>query len=151
MFKNTIKRGILILFVFGFCLQAGLCGEKVYNAGVESKQVLLSTTNALGKSLKYPSAKTPEVTGIKVTIPPGQETGWHTHSVPGYAYVISGELTIEYAGGLSKTFKAGEAFSEVVDTAHNGRNKGAEDVVLIAFFTGDRGVPFTKKLMHDLK
>ena len=136
---------MVLLLAAGFGLRAGMCEEAAYNTGVESRKILQCVTNVLGQDLKYPAAKQPEVTCLKVTIPPGRETGWHTHSVPGYAYVVSGELTLEYAGGRVKKFKEGDAFAEVVNTPHNGANKGAADVVLVAFFTGDRGVPFTAK------
>jgi len=139
-------RWVFILFIsFAFYLQSGVCSEKVYNAGVESKIIMQSTKTVTGQDMKYPEAKMPEVTCLRVKIPPGQETGWHSHTVPGYSYVISGVLTLEYANGAAKVFKAGDAFTEVVDTAHNGSNRGAEDVVLVAFFTEDHAVPFTKK------
>jgi quercetin dioxygenase-like cupin family protein len=144
--KLFCAKWIIFLFlVFGVGPRFGVSAESGYNAGVESRTILQCTTTVLGRDLKYLAAKKPEVTCLEVKIHPGQETGWHTHSVPGYAYVVSGELTVEYAGGPSKIFKAGDAFAEVVDTPHNGKNKGAADVVLVAFFTGDQGVAFTKK------
>ncbi len=94
----------------------------------------------LRKSIAYPRVEYPEVIGLEVRIPSGQETGWHTHSMPGYAYVISGTITLEYEKGITKQFKHGDAFAEVVNVSHNGRNNGSEDVVLIVFFTGEKGV-----------
>jgi quercetin dioxygenase-like cupin family protein len=82
---------------------------------------------------------------MEVRIPAGQETGWHTHSMPGYAYVLSGTITLEYEKGVTKQFKSGEAFAEVVNVSHNGRNNGTDDVVLVVFFTGEKGIPFTQK------
>jgi quercetin dioxygenase-like cupin family protein len=123
----------------------GVCEESAYNAGVQSKQVMQCGQDVLGRDIVYPSVKHPQVTGLRVTIPAGQETGWHTHSVQGYAYVLSGTLTIEYAGGTKHSFNAGDAFAEVINTPHNGRNAGPGDVNLIVFFTGEAGVPFTKK------
>ncbi|HBU69689.1 MAG TPA: cupin domain-containing protein [Elusimicrobia bacterium] len=150
--KPVLARWALLLFLAsGFGVQSTQCGDNAYNAGVESRQVMRCTQTAIGQDLKYPAAKSPEVTCLEVTVHPGQETGWHTHSVPGYAYIVSGELTLEYPGNISKVFKAGEAFAEVVDTKHNGVNYGKNDVVLVAFFTGDRGVPFTKKLDDKAK
>ena len=139
-------RVIVISFLFGFIVQGGICEEKVYNAGVDSKAIMRCSKNVLGQDITYPSIKTPEVTCLNVTIHPGQQTGWHTHSVPGYAYVISGKMKIEYKNSQSREFKAGDAFCEVVDTPHNGINEGADDVVLVAFFMGEQGVDFTKKL-----
>lgn len=130
----------LCFFVFGL-----MNAETAYNAGVQSKTVLQATQDVVGQDIAYPKVEHPEVTGMKVIIPAGQETGWHTHSMPGYAYVLSGTITLEYEKGVTKQFNPGEAFAEVVNVSHNGRNNGTEDVVLIVFFTGEKGSPFTKK------
>ncbi|MDD5131536.1 MAG: cupin domain-containing protein [bacterium] len=142
-----LDRSKVRLAVLGLCLIVigPVKAETVYNAGVQSKMVLQATQDVVGQNLVYPQVEQPEVTGLKVTIPIGQETGWHTHSVPGYAYVLSGTITLEYDKAVSRQFKAGEAFAEVVNVAHNGRNNGTEEVVLIVFFTGEKGVPFTQK------
>ena len=142
-----LKSSKAVLTALGLCfLVLGVVSaETVYNAGVRSKTVLQATQDVVGQNLAYPKAEHPEVTGMKVTIPTGQETGWHTHSVPGYAYVLSGTITLEYDKAAPRQFKPGEAFAEVVNVAHNGRNNGTEDVVLIVFFTGEKGVPFTQK------
>lgn len=117
----------------------------VYNQAVKSKVVLQAGKDVVGQEIVYPKTEHAEVTGLEVRIPAGQETGWHTHSVPGYAYVISGTLTLEYEKGITRQFKRGDAFAEVVNVLHNGQNNGSEEVVLIVFFTGEAGVPFTRK------
>ena len=119
--------------------------EAVYNAQVQTTEILRTTKNAAGEDIVYPATRRPEVTGLKVRIPPGCETGWHTHSVPGYAFLISGALTLLYDPGTPRSFKAGEAFVESAGVLHNGRNLGTEDVVLVVFFTGELGAAFTIK------
>ena len=140
--RLKIMATVLGLFFIAF---GAVSAETVYNAGVQSKTVLQATQDVVGQDITYPQVDHPEVTGMKVTIPAGQETGWHTHSMPGYAYVLSGTITLEYEKGITKQFKPGEAFAEVVNVSHNGRNNGPDDVVLIVFFTGDKGVSFTQK------
>lgn len=142
-----LNRAKIMLLVLGICFFVlGIVNaETVYNAGVQSKTVLQATEDVVGQEIAYPKVEHPEVTGMKVTIPAGQETGWHTHSMPGYAYVLSGTITLEYEKGITKQFKPGEAFAEVVNVSHNGRNNGPDDVVLVVFFTGEKGIPFTKK------
>lgn len=119
--------------------------ETVYNSQVQSTEILRGGRNAAGDAIAYPCTELPEVTGIKVKIPAGAETGWHHHTVPGYAYLLSGTLTLHYEGAPSRTFKAGEAFVESAGRRHNGRNLGKDDVVLVVFFTGEAGKPFTVK------
>lgn len=144
MYRRYLK---VLLFIIALtsAVFSGIHAETVYNAGVQSRTVLQATQDVVGQDITYPQVEHPEVTGLEVRIPSGQETGWHTHSMPGYAYVISGTVTMEYEKGITKQFKAGDAFAEVVNILHNGRNNGKENVVLVVFFTGEKGVPFTNK------
>jgi len=47
----------------------------------------------------------PEVTVMTVELSPGTETGWHTHPVLVYAYILSGSLTVEVEGKNTSIFK----------------------------------------------
>jgi quercetin dioxygenase-like cupin family protein len=114
-----------------------------YSPGIQVRILLKTDTTSLGAAVKYPEVANPEVTSIEVTIPPGAETGWHRHPVPGYAYVLSGSLTLEVEGVATRTLRAGEAYAELVGVRHNGKNSGNDPVKLIAFFTGEKGMPFT--------
>jgi quercetin dioxygenase-like cupin family protein len=76
-----------------------------------------------------------------VDIAPGAQTGWHSHSVPVYAYVISGCLDVNIEGNISRQFQAGDVIIEVVNTRHNGVNKGKTPVKLIVFYTGAKDIP----------
>jgi quercetin dioxygenase-like cupin family protein len=80
-----------------------------------------------------------------VELPPGTETGWHQHPVPGYAYVMQGTLSLEIEGGKQLQFSAGQGFAETLNTLHNGRNLGKEPVKLLVTFTGEAGKPFAIK------
>jgi quercetin dioxygenase-like cupin family protein len=102
---------------------------------------LLSTgTTIIGEPIVYPSG-TPKVTAAVVTVPPGKETGWHTHQVPLFAEILEGELTVDYGSKGVKTYKAGDSLLEAMDWPHNGMNKGAVPVKLLAVYMGAEGVP----------
>jgi quercetin dioxygenase-like cupin family protein len=45
---------------------------------------------------------------------------WHSHPMPSFAYVLSGEITVEDKNGNKKHFTAGEVMPETVHTAHRG-------------------------------
>src|SRR5690606_23802905 len=107
--------------------------------------LLKTTTTSSGAPIRYPAIDDPEVTAVIVDIPPGAETGWHKHPVPAYAYLMEGEIEVEMRGGKKSVFKAGDAFAEMVDTEHNGRNLGAAPVKILMFVTGKRSWPFTVK------
>lgn len=61
--------------------------------------------------------------------------------MPVYAYVVSGHLTVEIEGGKILSFAPGEAIIEVVNTLHNGQNRGDEPVKLAVFYLGAEGTP----------
>lgn len=97
--------------------------------------LLQSGEDVLGAPLVYP-AGTPNVTSAIVTIPPGGETGWHEHEVPLVAYILEGELTVNYGEKGTKTYRAGEAVLEAVGWAHNGTNTGTVPMKLVAVYIG---------------
>lgn len=94
-----------------------------------------SGSDVLGTPLAYPQG-TPNVTSAIVTIPPGGETGWHEHEVPLFAYVLEGELTVDYGSKGKKTYRAGEAVLEAVGWPHNGTNTGTVPMKLVAVYMG---------------
>lgn len=107
--------------------------------------LLQGSTDILGAPLAYP-AGTPNVTAAIVTIPPGGETGWHEHEVPLFAYVIEGELTVDYGTKGKKTYKSGDSVLEAVGWAHNGTNTGTVPMKLVAVYMGSDAAANTVKV-----
>jgi quercetin dioxygenase-like cupin family protein len=112
-----------------------------YNSGVTSKVLVKSTLTGNGQKITYPLTDRAEITAMTVDLAPGAETGWHKHPVPVYAYVVSGNLSVELEDGKLLSFTAGEAIIEVVNTMHNGRNSGTVPVKLAVFYLGAEGIP----------
>ncbi|WP_255988093.1 cupin domain-containing protein [Chitinolyticbacter albus] len=111
---------------------------------VEATPILKTTTSWNGTPLVYP-AGVAEISGLLITIAPGGETGWHSHPVPSFGYVLEGELEVSLKNGRKNRIKAGEALAEVVDTLHNGRNVGTGPVKLVVFYAGSQGTVLTVK------
>lgn len=44
---------------------------------------------------------------------------------------------------MTKSFEAGEALIEVVNTVHAGKAVGPDDVDLVVFYAGSKGMPTT--------
>jgi len=130
-----MKKTILLFTVLCFCFIA----NAQYNKGVILEPVLKTDTTSIGQKIVYPQFANDEVSIVKVTIPPGKSTGWHKHNFPVFAYVLQGALTVEFENRKSLQFSENSSFSEVIDTLHNGINYGKEDVILIAFFMGEKG------------
>ena len=79
----------------------------------------------------------------KITIPAHKELTWHSHPMPSFAYVLSGEITVEDDKAGKRHFKAGEVMPETVHTAHRGL-VGDEDATFIVFYAGTKGMPLSQ-------
>ncbi|MBN8993987.1 MAG: cupin domain-containing protein [Rhizobiales bacterium] len=101
--------------------------------------LLATGQTIIGETIVYPSG-TPKVTAAIVTVPPGKETGWHTHQVPLFAEILEGELTVDYGSKGVKTYKVGDSLLEAMNWPHNGMNKGAVPVKLLAVYMGAEGI-----------
>ena len=102
--------------------------------------VLLSSgETTIGQEISYPTG-TATITASIVTLPPGAETGWHRHDVPLFAYVLEGEITVDYGSDGRQTYTAGDAFLEAYRTDHNGVNTGPTTAKVLAVFAGAEGV-----------
>lgn len=117
-----------------------------YGGGIVVEALAKTSVAADGLPIHYLQTDRPEVTALLVEIPPGAETGWHRHPVPVYAYLLQGSIEVESATGDKHTYHAGEAIVEMVGTPHNGINRGTEPVRIVAFYTGEQGLPNTQKL-----
>ena len=76
-----------------------------------------------------------------MSIPAGATTDWMTHPVQGYVYVLEGTLTVEFADGSHKEFKAGQGFPQARSKWHRGRNDGTTPMRFLAVFFGGKDVP----------
>lgn len=103
------------------------------------------STDVLGAPLAYPSG-TPNITSAIVTVPPGGETGWHEHEVPLFAYILEGELTVDYGEKGTKVYRTGEAVLEAVGWPHNGTNTGTVPMKLVAVYMGGGNASNTIKV-----
>jgi quercetin dioxygenase-like cupin family protein len=100
--------------------------------------ILESGQTILGQPIAYP-AGTPKVTAAMVVLQPGKETGWHTHSVPIFAYVVEGEISVDYGDKGIKVYKAGDGLLDAMNWPHDGVNKGTAPVRLLVVYMGAEG------------
>lgn len=114
-----------------------------YSKDVLIEPVIKTDTTSIGQKIIYPNFLNDEVTILKVTIPPGKSTGWHKHLFPVFAYVMKGTLTVAIENNKTLKLHEGSSFAEVINTFHNGSNNEKENVVLIAFYMGEKGKPLS--------
>ncbi|WP_153488660.1 cupin domain-containing protein [Burkholderia cepacia] len=84
----------------------------------------------------------PEISVVRICLPPCRTMDWHKHSVHSAAYVLAGDLTVETRDGISTHFRAGDALLGTVDIWHRGR-AGRFGVELMVFYAGSSGLPLT--------
>jgi quercetin dioxygenase-like cupin family protein len=91
----------------------------------------------------YPDGK-PQLSVLRITIPPQTALAWHTHPMPNAAYVLSGEIRVEKKdGGEVKRVREGEVLAEMVNAEHRGIT-GDKPAVLIVFYAGAEGLPLSE-------
>lgn len=95
-------------------------------------------TDVLGEPLAYPDGPVDITTAI-VTVAPSAETGWHLHEVPLFAYILEGELTVDYGEKGTKTYRPGDSVLEAMNWPHNGTNTGTVPMRLVAVYMGGGG------------
>ena len=101
---------------------------------------LLSTgTTIVDEPIRYPTSGAAHVTGSIVTLAPGARTVVHKHGVPMFAYILEGEITVDYGAKGKRTYRQGDALMEAMDVAHFGENTGTQLMRLIAVYMGAKG------------
>jgi len=107
-------------------------------------QKLLDTSvTVLGQPVSYPTGGPAKLTSLIVTLAPGEETSRHKHAVPLFGYILEGEVSIDYEGRETKTFRAGDALIEGLDVWHVGWNSGDGPLRILAVFLGAEGAANT--------
>jgi quercetin dioxygenase-like cupin family protein len=110
---------------------------------IEVQQILQTTQSWDGKNYQgYPTGQ-PQLTVLRITIPPNTALHWHHHPVISVGYVLSGHLTIEKQDtGERMVVHAGQTVAETVQTTHRGFTTD-EPVELVVFYAGEVGRPIT--------
>jgi quercetin dioxygenase-like cupin family protein len=98
---------------------------------------LLSTgTTVMGEPIRYPRAGAAHINAAIVALAPGSRTILHKHGVPLFAYILEGELTVDYGKRGKHTYRQGQSFMEAINIAHFGVNTGRKPVRLLAVYMG---------------
>ena len=109
------------------------------DAGYPAAALLSTGVSIVGETLRYPTSGPAHVTASIVVLAPGAKTIVHKHGVPLFAYILEGELTVDYGAHGKRTYRQGHAFMEAMDVAHFGVNSGAAPVRILAVYIGAQG------------
>lgn len=102
-------------------------------------KLLETGTTVTGETLVYPTSGPAKVSAIVVTIAPGAETVLHHHPAPMVAYILEGDLRVDYGAHGSHEYHAGDALLEAMAVPHKGTNIGTVPVRILAVSMGAEG------------
>ena len=129
-------------------LAAG-CATLEHDHNVHSVQLVKSCASWDGRPLPAYPAGTPEVTILRISIPPKHTLPMHMHPVINAGVLLKGELTVVTENGAVLHMRAGDPIVEVVGTWHYGRNEGHEPAEIIVFYAGEKDNPITVKKSEE--
>jgi quercetin dioxygenase-like cupin family protein len=110
---------------------------------VEVELLAQTTTSWDGSTLpRYPRAQ-PEITILRILIPPHTALPLHKHLVINAGVLLRGSLTVVAESGRVLHLEAGDSIVELVNQWHYGRNDGDEPAEIIVFYVGTPGKPIT--------
>jgi len=135
----------VILFILTLTSSVLCPAQEAYTKAVSVRTLLKTSSDVSGRPVRYPTSGTPELTSVLVEIPVGQNTGWHSHPNPSVEYILQGQITVEDARGVKRSFAAGDSFAELVNLKHCGYNTGKVPVKIVMMVAGQAGTPISKK------
>ncbi len=114
-----------------------VCACCMYGAGaVESVVLVKSDKSWDGSPLPSYPKEAPEISVLKITIPPHTELPVHQHPIINVGYMLKGTLKVVTDTNDVLYLKAGDAIIEVVDKWHSGMNEGDEPVEIVVVYAG---------------
>ena len=134
-------------FLSGICLLLWLTGNVwAQEVNAVKVDVLVRTSSSWdgGALPSYPKGK-PEITILRIKIPPKVQLKLHKHPVINAGVLLKGELTVVTKDNETLHLKAGDSIVEVVDKWHYGKNEGNEPAEIIVFYAGVKDSPITMK------
>ncbi|PLY04100.1 MAG: cupin domain-containing protein [Desulfuromonas sp.] len=137
---NGVKCRVVSLFA-AFALVLA-CAATLYADDYAQSKVLLETNQSvIGEALTYPGGGEANIKAMIVVLPVGESTVLHKHGVPLYAYILAGDLELDYGPAGKRIYHTGDSFMEAMDQFHKGTNVGTEAVQILAVFMGGNEQP----------
>ena len=136
--KNVLGVGFLYL-----ALTANVLAVDPNNVTTE---ILAKTNHSWdGSELTAYPGGSPQVTILRITIPPGAQLPMHLHPVINAGVLLKGQLTVMTTQNKTLHLEAGNSIVEVVDRWHYGKNEGEIPAEIIVFYAGVKGQSVTIK------
>ena len=132
-------------YLCGICLILCLTGNVwAQELNTVIADVLAKTSTSWdGTDLPNYEKGKPEITILRIQIPPKVQLPLHKHPVINAGVLLKGELTVVTEEKETLHLKAGDSIVEVVDKWHYGKNEGNVTAEIIVFYAGVQGLPIT--------
>ena len=141
------KQSFLVIVVaplFLLCMYGceGLHSAEAQSGAKVSVSKLISSTNSWDGALlpAYPRQQ-PNITILRIKIPPGVRLHTHKHPIINAGVLLSGELTVVTTNGATLHLVAGDPIIEVVNTLHYGINEGKTEAEIMVVYAGTLDEP----------
>jgi len=142
MLKKTIQFGITLCLILS---SSGPLFGHDGDGNIKVEQLTKSGSSWDGTALPaYPKGK-PEITILRITIPPKTKLAVHEHPMINAGVLLRGKLRVVKKDGKERILKAGDAIVELVNVWHHGENNTDEPAEIIVFYAGTTGAPLTVK------
>ena len=135
--KIPIPYGILLFLLFAGALPAA--DESL----VSAETLVRSNESWNGAMLPHYPEGQPEITILRISIPPGARLPMHKHPVINAGVLLKGELTVTTKNGEVLKLNSGDPIIEIVGDWHYGENEGSESAEIIVFYAGSQDTPNT--------
>ena len=107
-------------------------------------QTLVKTTESWNNTpLPNYHPEHPEMTALRITIPPHTKLPVHRHPVINAGILLSGALTVISEAGDTLQMKTGDVIVEMVNQWHHGENNGDVPAEIVVFYSGNVDTPVT--------
>ena len=113
---------------------------------IEVEVLSKSTSMWNGQPIPPYAHGTPEISIVRVTIPPGQALPLHEHPFATAGVLLQGHLEVRTPSGQQAELHAGEGLIELVNLPHAGANIGDIPAVILVVYAGIQGEPVTRML-----
>ena len=132
---------LIILFCFTFIFLVACKSNKTAEITVISLTKTSKSWN--GKLLPKYLDGNPEITILKIIIPPKAKLPLHKHPEINAGVLLKGKLRVISKENDTLMLKAGEPIVELVNVWHYGENPGTVPAEIIVFYAGVKGTPIT--------
>jgi quercetin dioxygenase-like cupin family protein len=125
---------LFLLCMYG-CAGLHPAGE-TSGAKVSVTKLISSTNSWDGAVLPAYPRQQPNITILRIQIPPGARLHTHKHPIINAGVLLRGQLTVITTTGAILHLVAGDPIIEVVNTLHYGINEGKTEAEIMVFYAG---------------